>query len=139
MPLFHAYVSDNLVSEQKVGLANALSRALHEALGTPPEDRFIVISTHKEDELFMHPTFPNLKRSHQSMVVTLTLGAGRTIEKKRKVAELVTRYAVQAVGIGDDDIFLMMYDVPLESMSFGAGKLLSDIDFAMPWVQQVQT
>ena len=34
-------------------MANGLNLALHEALGTPMEDRFIVISEHGEDELFL--------------------------------------------------------------------------------------
>ena len=29
-----------------------------------------------------------------------------------------------------------MYDAPLESMSFGRGELMSDIDVLMPWVEQ---
>jgi len=49
---------------------------------------------------------------------------------------LVTRYAVEKAGLGQDDVCFMMYDVPLESMSFGGGKLLSDINVPMPWVKQ---
>ena len=134
MPVFHAHIPDLLTGAQKRALADALNRALHEALGTPPEDRFVVLSTHSKDELFIHPTFPDLSRSDRAMIVTVTLGAGRSIEQKRRLAALVTRYAVDMVGIGSDDICLMMYDVPLESMSFGAGALLADLDFAMPWV-----
>ena len=48
----------------------------------------------------------------------------------------MTRYAVEKAGLGQDDVCFMMYDVPLESMSFGRGKLLSDIDVPMPWVKQ---
>jgi len=29
-----------------------------------------------------------------------------------------------------------MYAIPLENMSFGAGKLVSDIDLSMPWVNK---
>ena len=137
MPVFHAHVpAGRLSSHEKRGLAEALNLALHEALGTPMEDRFIVISEHGEDELFIHPTFPELRRSDRRIIVTVTLGAGRPVEKKRKLAELVTRYAAERARLGPDDVCLMMYDIPLESMSFGAGKLVSDIDFAMPWVKR---
>ena len=137
MPVFHAYVpAGKLTGEQKKGLADGLNLALHEALGTPMEDRFIVISEHGENELFIHPTFPDLRRSARAVIVTVTLGAGRTAEKKKRLAELVTRYAVEKAGLGQDDVCLMMYDVPLESMSFGGGRLLSDIDVPMPWVKR---
>ncbi len=137
MPVFHAYIpARSLTSDEKKGLADALNLALHEALGTPMDDRFIVISEHGEDELFIHPTFPQLERSDRRIIVTVTFGEGRTVEKKRKLAELITRYAVEKVGLRKDDVCIMMYGIPLENMSFGGGRLLSDIDLAMPWVKQ---
>jgi len=137
MPVFHAYIpARSLTSNEKKGLADALNLALHEALGTPMDDRFIVISEHGEDELFIHPTFPQLERSDRRIIVTVTFGEGRTVEKKRKLAELITRYAVEKAGLREDDVCIMMYGIPLENMSFGGGKLLSDIDLAMPWVKQ---
>lgn len=137
MPVFHAYIpAKRLTSNEKKGLADALNLALHEALGTPMDDRFIVISEHGEDELFIHPTFPQLERSDRRIIVTVTFGEGRTVEKKRKLAELITRYAVEKAGLREDDVCIMMYGIPLENMSFGGGKLLSDIDLAMPWVKQ---
>ncbi len=137
MPVFHAYIpARSLTNDEKKGLADALNLALHEALGTPMDDRFIVISEHGEDELFIHPTFQQLKRSDRRIIVTVTFGEGRTVEKKRKLAELITRYAVENAGLREDDVCIMMYGLPLENMSFGGGKLLSDIDLAMPWVKQ---
>ncbi|VXD04492.1 Tautomerase family protein [Pseudomonas sp. 8Z] len=123
-------------SEEKRALADVLNLALHEAMDTPKDDRFIIISEHKDDELFIHPTFPEVERSDKRLVVTVTIGTSRTVEQKRKLAELVTRYAVEMVGVSQDDISLIMYAVPLENMSFGGGKLVSDIDLSMPWVNK---
>ena len=137
MPIFHAYVpAQKFSSEEKRALADALNLALHEAMDTPMDDRFVIISEHREDELFIHPTFPAQKRSDRRLIVTVTFGDSRTIEQKRKLAELVTKYAVERVGIGQDDISLLMYAIPLENMSFGRGKLVSDIDLSMPWVNK---
>ena len=137
MPIFHAYIpAQKFSSEEKRALADALNLALHEAMETPMDDRFVIISEHREDELFIHPTFPTQKRSDRSLIVTVTFGDSRTIEQKRKLAELVTKYAVERVGVGQDDISLLMYAIPLENMSFGGGKLVSDIDLSMPWVNK---
>lgn len=136
MPAFHAYVpAKTFTSDEKRNLADALNLALHEALGTPMDDRFIVISEHGDDELFIHPTFPDLHRSERRIIVTVIFGDSRTLEQKRKLAELVTHYAVERVGLGEDDVTLLMHQVPLENMSFGRGKLISDMDMAMPWVR----
>ena len=137
MPTFHAHIpAQKFSSEEKRALADALNLALHEAMNTPMDDRFVIISEHKDDEFFIHPTFPGMERSDKRMVVTVTFGTSRTLEQKRKLAELVTRYAVEKVGVNQDDISLMMYAIPLENMSFGAGKLVSDIDLSMPWVNK---
>jgi len=137
MPTFHAHIpAQTFSSEEKRALADALNLALHEAMGTPMDDRFVIISEHKDDELFIHPTFPDMKRSDKRMIVTVTTGASRTVEQKRKLAELVTRYAVEKVGVSQDDVTLMMYAIPLENMSFGGGRLVSDIDLSMPWVDK---
>lgn len=137
MPMFHAHIpAQKFSSEEKRALADALNLALHEAMDTPMDDRFVIISEHKDDEFFVHPTFPGLKRSDKRMIVTVTTGASRTVEQKRKLAELVTRYAVEKVGVSQDDVTLMMHAIPLESMSFGGGKLVSDIDLSMPWVNK---
>ena len=136
MPTFHAHIpAQKFTSDEKRALADALNLALHEALGTPMDDRFIIISEHGEDALFIHPTFPGLQRSERRIIVTVTFGDSRTLEQKRKLAELITRYAVEKVGLGDDDVALFMYAIPLENMSFGRGKLISDIDLGMPWVR----
>lgn len=136
MPVFHAHVpAGKFTGDEKKALADALNLALHEALGTPMDDRFIIISEHGDNELFIHPTFPDLQRSDRRIVVTVTFGDSRTLGQKRKLAELVTRYAVDHVGLGEDDVTLLMHPIPLENMSFGRGKLMSDIDVAMPWVR----
>ena len=136
MPVFHVHMpAQKFTSDQKRALADALNLAVHEALGSPMDDRFIIISEHGEDELFIHPTFPDLQRSERRIIVTVTFGDTRTLEQKRRLADLITRYAVEKVGIGEDDVTLMMYAIPLEHISFGRGKLAPDTDFGMPWAR----
>ncbi|WP_229904069.1 tautomerase family protein, partial [Streptomyces spiralis] len=58
MPVFNAHVPANrFSSEQKRVLADALNQSLVQALGIPEGDRFIMISEHGENELFLDPTF----------------------------------------------------------------------------------
>lgn len=137
MPTFHVHIAARTFSsKEKLALADALNLALHEAMDTPLEDRFVIISEHKDDEFYIHPTFPDMKRSEKRMLVTVTIGISRTLEQKRKLAELVTRYAVEKAGVSQDDISLLIYAIPLENMSFGGGKLVSDTELSMPWVEK---
>ena len=135
MPVFHVHIQEGkFTSEEKRGLADALDLALHEAMDTPMDDRYVIISEHEEDEFFIHPTFPNMGRTEKRILVNVAFGDSRTLEQKRKLAELVTRYAVEKAGVGEDDVSIMMYPLPLSNMSFGRGVLVIDNDLSMPWV-----
>lgn len=113
-----------------------MNLALHEAMDTPMDDRYVVISEHKEDEFFIHPTFPNMKRTDKRMLVQVMFGDSRTLEQKRKLAQLVTRYAMEKAGVGEDDVSMLMVPLPLENMSFGRGILATDNGLSMPWARK---
>ncbi|WP_150539097.1 tautomerase family protein [Actinobacillus vicugnae] len=132
MPVFNAHVAKGKLSkEQKQGLADAFVLAIHDALNAPMDDQFVIINELSEENLFIHPTFPNMQRTDKRMVVTVDVSTTRTLEEKRKLTELVTKYAVEKAGIGQDDIALLIYALPLENMSFGGGKLMPDDAEAM--------
>lgn len=64
MPVFNAHIPANRFSpEQKRALADALNQSLVQGLGIPEGDRFIMISEHRESELFLDSTFMGMQRS----------------------------------------------------------------------------
>ncbi|WP_341773993.1 tautomerase family protein [Burkholderia gladioli] len=52
-------------STQKMAIAEALNQSLVEALGIPRGDRFVMLSEHGEDELFIDPDFTGMQRMRQ--------------------------------------------------------------------------
>jgi hypothetical protein len=83
VPVFNAHIPAlRFTSEHKRGLADALNEALVQGLGIPEGDRFIIISEHCEDELFFHPTFMDIHRGPDAMIITVLFGAHRPLEDK---------------------------------------------------------
>jgi phenylpyruvate tautomerase PptA (4-oxalocrotonate tautomerase family) len=124
MPVFHAHIpADRFSSDQKRRLANALNQSLVQGLGIPEGDRFIMISEHGEDELFLHPTFMDMHRGPHAMIITVLFGAHRPLEDKQKVTAAINRLLVQALDVSPDDIFVALVPVPNENFSFGRGEL----------------
>lgn len=122
MPVFHAHIPAGRFSkEQKNAIGNALNRSLTDGLGIPPGDRFIVISEHGEDELFIDPTFMGMNRTADAMIITVLLGAHRPTEDKRKLFAAIARLLEETVGISPDDVFTVVIPVPNENFSFGRG------------------
>jgi phenylpyruvate tautomerase PptA (4-oxalocrotonate tautomerase family) len=124
MPVFNAHIpAGRFARGQKRALADALNQSLVQALGIPPGDRFIIISEHGEDELFLDPTFMDMKRGPDAMIITVLIGAHRPLEEKRKLTETLNRLVVAALDISPDDIFVALVPVPNENFSFGRGEL----------------
>jgi phenylpyruvate tautomerase PptA (4-oxalocrotonate tautomerase family) len=130
MPVFHAYIPKGRFSkQQKIAMGNALNQSLVEALNIPKEDRFVILSEHGEDELFIHPTFMDMKRTENAMIVTVLIGAHRPAGDKKALLAAIPRLLEADVGISPDDVFIALVPVPNENFSFGRGiAQLADID-----------
>ncbi len=125
MPVFKVHVPASRYSgDQKRALADALNQSLVQGLGIPKEDRFVILSEHGPDELFIHPTFFGMERDPaNAMIVTVMIGAHRPLDDKRKLTAAINRLVVEAVGISPDDVFVTLIPIPNENFSFGRGEL----------------
>lgn len=124
MPVFEAHVPANRYSAaQKRALADALNQSLVQALDIPEGDRFIMISEHGDNELFLHPTFMGMERTEDAMFITVFIGAHRPLEDKQSVAKHINELSAEALGISPDDIFITLVPVPNDGFSFGRGEL----------------
>ncbi|MDE8742057.1 tautomerase family protein [Pectobacterium polaris] len=122
MPVFNAHISKGkFTRERKIAIGNALNLSLNKALGIPEEDRFVIISEHGDDELFIHPTFMGMDRSDEAMIITVMIGAHRPLSDKKKLMATITELLHKEAGINPDDVFLSFIPVPNENFSFGRG------------------
>lgn len=122
MPVFHAHIPKGRFSrEQKIAMGNALNQSLVESLNIPKEDRFVILSEHGEDELFIHPTFMDMNRTPNAMIVTVLVGAHRPTSDKKALLAAIPRILERDVGISQDDVFIALVPVPNENFSFGRG------------------
>jgi phenylpyruvate tautomerase PptA (4-oxalocrotonate tautomerase family) len=139
MPVFNAHIpAGRFTSEQKRALADALNQSLVQGLGIPEADRFVILSEHKQDELYLHPTFLGMNRGPDAMIITVLVGAYRgplpppraaewlpsyLLDEKRKVVAAINRLVVEATGVSPDDIFIALIPGSTENFSFGRGEL----------------
>jgi phenylpyruvate tautomerase PptA (4-oxalocrotonate tautomerase family) len=133
MPVFHAHIPKGRLSrEQKIALGNALNQSLVEALNIPSGDRFVILSEHGDDELFIDPTFMDMNRTANAMIITVLIGAHRPSSDKRALLATITRLLERDVGISPDDVFVALVPVPNENFSFGRG-IAQLADVAPKW------
>jgi phenylpyruvate tautomerase PptA (4-oxalocrotonate tautomerase family) len=122
MPVFHAHIpKGRFLKEQKIAIGNALNQSLVEALNIPKGDRFVMISEHGDDELFIDPTFMEMNRTANAMIITVLIGEHRPASDKKALLAAITRLLEKAAGISPDDVFVALVPVPNENFSFGRG------------------
>ncbi|ANN79092.1 tautomerase family protein [Bordetella flabilis] len=133
MPVFNAHIpKGKFTRERKIAIGNALNQSLVQALNIPPGDRFVMISEHGDDELFIDPTFMGMERSAEAMIVTVLIGAHRPAEDKKLLMAAITRLLEQDAGVSPDDVFIAFIPVPNENFSFGRG-IAQLMDIAPKW------
>ncbi len=119
MPLQRIELLAGRSSQQRRAIADAVHRALVEAVGVPEKDRFQVVVEHDPSSLIVTPEY--LGVPHQNPVlIQITLNAGRTVEQKqrlyRRMAELLEQVEVPA-----NDVIVNLVEVAKEDWSFGGG------------------
>ncbi len=122
MPVFHAHLPKGRFSrDQKIAIGNALNQSLVQALNIPPGDRFVILSEHGDDELFIDPTFMGMNRTPDAMIISVLLGAHRPSSDKKALMAKIPELLQQAADISPDDVFIALVPVPNENFSFGRG------------------
>src|SRR3546814_20856787 len=104
MPVFKAHIpAGRFSSAQKRALADALNQSLLQGLGIPEGDRFVVMSEHGPEELFLNPTFMAMERDPATaQTFTALIRAHRPIADNRKRRAAITRQDCAALAASAD-------------------------------------
>jgi phenylpyruvate tautomerase PptA (4-oxalocrotonate tautomerase family) len=107
---------------QRAQIANEVYEAMRETIGVPDNDRFIVVSAHGADELFIDPGYMGMQRTEQFVLVQIFLRKGRTVEKKQALYVQVADRLQRVVGIPTDDVMIALTENSHVDWSFGKGE-----------------
>jgi 4-oxalocrotonate tautomerase len=122
MPLVRISVYDSMTAATKRIVADAVYDAMRATLGIPEGDRFIVLSAHSHDELFMDPTFMGMNRTNGFVLVHATIRRGRSTEIKQAFYKEISRLLHERASIDPDNIMIVLSENDLADWSFGRGE-----------------
>ena len=115
----------DLPAGKPAGYGRAVADVVYEAmiatLSAPKGDRFQVISDHTQDTLLIDPTYFDIDRSADALIIQLTLNEGRTVEVKKAFYKAVADGLHERVGLRREDVFINLVEVKKENWSFGNG------------------
>jgi 4-oxalocrotonate tautomerase len=105
---------------QKAG--DAVHRAMVETINVPPLDRFQIISQHNKSHFVYDPTYLNVHRSDELIMIQITLNQGRTVEMKKALFKRIADLLHEELNVRREDVLINLVEVPKENWSFGNGE-----------------
>ena len=82
MPLVRISVYNSMTAATKRLVADAVYDAMRATLGIPEGDRFIILSAHAPNELFVDPNFMGMNRTINFVLVHATIRRGRRTSRR---------------------------------------------------------
>jgi phenylpyruvate tautomerase PptA (4-oxalocrotonate tautomerase family) len=121
MPLVRISLAKGKPAHYRRQVGDAIHRALVEAAGVPPLDRFQILTEHEPGDIVYDSTFLGIARTSDLVIIQITLSAGRTLEQKRALYRRIATNLAGAVGLRLEDAWISLVEVAKENWSFGNG------------------
>ncbi len=121
MPLVRVSLISGKSPEYRRAVADSVHRALVDAIKIPEKDRFQIITEHAPGDFIYDPSYLDVPRSDDVMLVQITLSAGRSVEVKRALYARMVELLAASPGIRKQDLFVSLVEVANENWSFGNG------------------
>ena len=122
MPLVRISVYDFMPAATKRLVADAVYDAMRATLGIPEGDRFIILSAHAPNELFVDLKFMGMQRTNNFVLVHATIRRGRTTEIKQAFYAEVARLLNERAAIEPDNVMIVLSENDSADWSFGRGE-----------------
>ena len=121
MPLARIDLPAGKPADYGQAVADVVYEAMIATLNAPKNDRFQVISEHTRETLFIDPTYLDIERTADALIIQVTLNEGRTVEVKKAFYKAVADGLHERVGLRREDVFINLVEVKKENWSFGNG------------------
>lgn len=105
---------------QKIG--DIVHRAMVETINVPAQDRFQLITEHMKSQFIYDPSYLNIRRSDDLIIIQITLNLGRTTEMKKALYKRIAEQLEQELKLRKEDVLINLVEVPKENWSFGNGE-----------------
>lgn len=122
MPEVRIEIREGRSASEKKVLLEAVHSALVEALRIPEQDRIQRLYELPADHFEIPPDKTDL-----FTLVEITMFPGRSLEAKRRLYQAIVRN-LEKLGIGPNDIFIVLYEPAMENWGIRGGQPASEVD-----------
>jgi phenylpyruvate tautomerase PptA (4-oxalocrotonate tautomerase family) len=121
MPLVRISLLKGKSREHLRAIADGVHRALVEAYGIPPEDRFQLIHQHEPEEFIYDADYLGIHRTEDVVFVHIVAGNWRDTPKKQALYKAIADRLAEAPGMRREDVQVILSPNNRDEWSFGSG------------------
>ncbi len=122
MPLVRISIPASKGDAFAKGVSDGVHDAMVATIDIPQADRFQIITEHTASNLVIDPTYMDIERSRDALVVHITMRSGRTVEKKRALYRTIAENLNARLGLRKQDVMIVLTENELIDWSFGNGE-----------------
>jgi 4-oxalocrotonate tautomerase len=122
MPLVRVDLPRGKSADYKQAIGDVIYDAMRATMNVPEGDRFQIFAEHAPEDLFIDPNYLGISRSHEALLIQITLNEGRTTDMKRAFYKAIADGLHARLGLRREDVFINLVEVKKENWSFGNGE-----------------
>ena len=121
MPLVRVSLRRGKPAAYRKAILDGIYGAMISTFNVPNDDRFMVINEHDEPDFSYSPTYMNISRSDDLILIQLTASNTRNVAQKKALFRQIAENLKANPGVRPEDIFINLVEVLPENWSFGNG------------------
>jgi len=121
MPLTQISLKKGKSTEYRQALMDQVYMAMREAIDTPEDDRFAIVTELDDDNFNNSGNYLGIERSADVVFIKITLNRGRTTEKKKALYAAIAERLSSNPGVRPEDVVISLCEVSMDDWSLGNG------------------
>ena len=121
MPLVRVSLRKGKPAAYRKAILDGIYEAMISTFNVPNEDRFMVINEHDEPDFSYSPTYFNIARTDDLILIQLTVSNTRGVEQKKALFRKIVDNLKASPGVRPEDVFINLVEVDPANWSFGHG------------------
>ena len=121
MPFVRIDLATGKSPAYRTTVGDVIYDAMRATINVPANDRFQIITEHPADGLSIDPTYLDIARSPDCILIQVTLNEGRTTEMKKAFFKAIADGLHDRLGVRREDVFVNLVETKKENWSFGNG------------------
>jgi phenylpyruvate tautomerase PptA (4-oxalocrotonate tautomerase family) len=121
MPLVRIALRAGTSPAYQRAVSDGVHRALVATINIPDADRFHLIAEYAADHFIYDPSYLDIPRTDDLVIIQITISQGRSVDQKRALYRQITEHLTASPGVRPEDVFINLVEVAKENWSFGRG------------------